>query len=146
MKNIFFILVAIFSVVSCQNNEGESKESLTEQQIEQPIKKIDLTSVAFEHQEYDFGSIQQGEIVSYTFTYTNSGENDLVVYTVETDCGCTVPKYGTKPLKPNEKGEIEVQFNSSGYRGNQIKKVRMYINSEPSEYELRIFSFVETQE
>ena len=78
---------------------------------------------------HDFGTIQQGEIVSHIFKFKNTGNAPLVIEKTGVSCGCTTPTYTKKPIMPGEEGEITVEFNSSGKTGRQDKEVRVYYNN-----------------
>ncbi|MCF6170081.1 MAG: DUF1573 domain-containing protein [Bacteroidales bacterium] len=92
----------------------------------------------FEETEHDFGKIIQGEVVSYSFAFTNTGGSDLLINKVSTSCGCTVSKYPKKPVKPGEKSTIDVTFNSNHKKGHQNKSITIMANTEPNKTILRI--------
>ena len=81
---------------------------------------------------YHFGPIQEGEIVSHDFEFTNTGKSDLIIGDAKGSCGCTVPKYPTEPIKPGKTGKIDVEFNSAGKHGSQRKTITLITNAEPS--------------
>lgn len=68
----------------------------------------------FNEETHDFGKVVLGKPVSFDFTYTNQGEQPLIISKAEGSCGCTVPKYTTVPLKKGETGTISVTFNPAG--------------------------------
>ncbi len=78
---------------------------------------------------FDFGSILQGEVVSHTFRFRNTGEGNLVIKDIIPDCGCTKSKIDKMVFKPNEEGKIEIVFDSKGWRGMQYKSVALRSNS-----------------
>lgn len=86
----------------------------------------------FEQQVYDFGTIKQGEVVNHTFTFTNTGKEPLIIENASASCGCTVPEWPRTPIAPGEKGEIKVQFNSTGKYGQQSPMVTIRANTEPN--------------
>ena len=49
---------------------------------------------------YNFGTIKQGEIVNYTFKFTNSGTEDLLIKSTSASCGCTVPQHTEEAVPP----------------------------------------------
>ncbi|HOS83878.1 MAG TPA: DUF1573 domain-containing protein, partial [Bacteroidales bacterium] len=51
-------------------------------------------------------------------------------------CACTTPNYTETAVKPGEKGNIVVKFNSAGRSGNQSKTVTVYGNSEEGKIQL----------
>jgi len=85
--------------------------------------------MTFEHTEHDFGTIKEGDKVTYSFTFTNSGASDLIISNAVGSCGCTVPEYPKAPLKPGESGKIKVSFNSAGKMGRQQKTVTLAANT-----------------
>jgi hypothetical protein len=86
--------------------------------------------ITWEKSEYDFGDINQGDKVHHTFHFVNTGTEPLIITNVEVTCGCTVPKgWARDPIKPGDKGELEVLFNSAGKFGKQSKVVTVVSNS-----------------
>src|SRR5437764_913077 len=43
----------------------------------------------FTEEEHDFGTIHEGEKVSFAFKFKNSGDGDLVIRSASGSCGCT---------------------------------------------------------
>jgi Protein of unknown function (DUF1573) len=92
---------------------------------------IPPTTIAFEHDTYDFGQIKQGEKVKHEFYFTNTGPNLLVIENVKPTCGCTAVDWTKDPVPPGGRGRIEAQFNSAGKMGAQLKHVTVVYNGEP---------------
>jgi hypothetical protein len=79
--------------------------------------------IKFDKTTHDFGSFsEKNPVVTCTFTYTNVGEQPLVVNQAIASCGCTVPEYTKTPVKPGEKGEIKVTYNGAGKFPGHFKK------------------------
>lgn len=79
--------------------------------------------IKFDSTTHDFGTFSESEPkVTCTFTYTNVGEQPLVVNQAIASCGCTVPEYTKTPIKPGEKGEIKVTYNGAGKFPGYFKK------------------------
>lgn len=102
--------------------------------------------IKFEKLEHDFGTIEAGEHVGYIFTFVNDGDADLVITSVNTSCGCTVPKFDRKPISPGGSGTIEVVFDSAGRSGRQTKNIVVQSNAENKLILLRITAEVSTEE
>lgn len=98
------------------------------------VPSAKTTNMVFNKKEHDFGEINQGDKVSYTFTFKNTGDNDLTITSANASCGCTVPEYTKEPLKPGKSGKMKVSFDSSGKTGVQTKTVTVRANT-PSGYE-----------
>jgi len=101
-----------------------------------------LPIIEFENDLHDFGRMIQGEIVSFSFKFKNTGKSDLLITTVSASCGCTVPKYPKKALKPGAEGSIVVSFNSEGRKGFQHKKLAVISNTQPNHKIIEIKAMV----
>jgi len=146
-KIIFSVLpfLLILLVVAC-NQDGEKTTDIgvSPDLVTNPITadgtsgKSKLPVMTFENTTHDFGSIVQGEKVAHKFVFTNTGGSDLIISDASATCGCTVPTYSRKPIKPGKSGEIEVVFNSAGRTGSQHKSIRVLTNAQPNTIRLDI--------
>lgn len=79
--------------------------------------------IQFDKTVHNFGTFsEKSPVVTCTFSYTNVGEEPLVVNQAIASCGCTVPEYTKTPVKPGEKGEIKVTYNGAGKFPGHFKK------------------------
>ena len=79
--------------------------------------------IKFDKLTNDFGTFSESSpAVTCTFTFTNVGNQPLVVNQAVASCGCTVPEYTKDPVKPGEKGEIKVTYNGTGKFPGHFKK------------------------
>ena len=134
--NILIILVASLAAIlgyACNNGNTTVGGNLSNQVI-----STDTAVISFRDYEHDFGKVTEGEKVACIFTFENKGKGPLVISSVTTSCGCTVPKYDTKPIAPGSTGIVEVVFNSSGYKGRQTKTITVHSNASKPIVLLRI--------
>lgn len=89
------------------------------------------TTVEWEEMEFDFGTVAEGEKVSHTYVFKNTGDEPLVFSDAKGSCGCTVPKWPREPIAPGAEGEIVVEFNTQGKAGNRNQKVTLTANTNP---------------
>jgi hypothetical protein len=89
------------------------------------------TSIKFERLEHDFGKIKEGVMSRTAFVFTNTGDAPLLISSAIGSCGCTVPEWPKEPIKPGEKGEIKVEFDSKDKLGEQLKTVTVSSNTNP---------------
>lgn len=86
--------------------------------------------LVWEKTSHDFGDVAPGTKVEFAFRFYNRGNQPLFITNIETGCGCTTPKgWPRDPVKPGDRGEIIVAFNSTGKKGKQIKVVRVVSNA-----------------
>ena len=86
-------------------------------------------SITFAEKSHDFGDIEQGDIVEYTFEFENSGDTPLIISNVQTTCGCTTSFWPREPIAPGESSKIEAKFNSRGKMGRQNKVITILSNA-----------------
>ena len=95
--------------------------------------------MAFETESYEFGTFDEGEIVTHTFAFTNAGDAPLTLTEVRTSCGCTTPAWTSTPVAPGEAGEVVVAYNSANRPGPFDKTVTLVADgAEPRGLTLRI--------
>ncbi|PIP54383.1 MAG: hypothetical protein COX07_05625 [Bacteroidetes bacterium CG23_combo_of_CG06-09_8_20_14_all_32_9] len=136
----FLICVSFTALCACSsNNDNSINTDLINNPLTASGKNADtslLPKFKWAEQNHDFGVIIQGEKVSYTYTYTNIGKSNLIISSVHTSCGCTVPKYDTEPIMPGKNGKIEIIFDSSNRNGIQNKTLTVLANTQPNKIEL----------
>lgn len=96
------------------------------------------TSIQFAEMEHDFGSIDQDTKNTKVFTFTNTGNEPLIISDAKGSCGCTVPNYPRNPIAPGETGEIEVVYSPGKQVNQQTKTVSITANTEPATTVLRV--------
>ena len=96
------------------------------------------TTIEFAESTFDFGTIDAGEKVSHTYTFTNTGSEPLVIKDAKGSCGCTVPKWPKEPIAPGATGDILVEYNSKGKKGKETKRVTLTANTSPAQTFLTI--------
>lgn len=67
----------------------------------------------FNEEKHDFGKIPQGKPVTTVFTYTNVGQEPLIVTQVQPTCGCTIADFTKTPVKKGESGTIKITYNAA---------------------------------
>jgi hypothetical protein len=108
------------------------------QSIAQEKKVLDNVAVdsdkqakfKFESEEFNFGTIKQGESVTHEFKFTNTGSEPLIITSAQGSCGCTVPVYPKEPIMKGQTGVIKVTFNSAGKFGIQDKTITLASNAQ----------------
>ena len=91
-----------------------------------------MTSMTFAEDVFDFGSVTEGEVITHTYSFTNTGNEPLIVSDARGTCGCTVPSRPTAPIAPGEDGEITVRFDTRSKVGDRQQKVTITANTDPA--------------
>ena len=73
-----------------------------------PESKAEGADLRFDSYNWDFGSVNQGDLPTYSFKCRNVGSADLVISKVDTSCSdCVVPTDWTRTIPPGGEGEIK---------------------------------------
>ena len=138
--------MALAVLLGACNNGNEKKLSgdlvTNPKSAQSPTYKA--PAIKFDKTEFDFGKILQGEVVSYTFHFTNVGNAPLIITNVDKSCGCTASEYSRSPIEPGGTGEIKITYDSKGHHGFQSKALVVVANTIPSQTTLRIKAEVRT--
>ncbi len=149
--NIIIGSVILFSVSCKPKDQGSSTISTDVINVPstasgKPALPGSAPAMVFNEEKHDFGRITQGEKVSYSFVFKNTGGSDLVISSAQGSCGCTVPTYPKGAVKPGQESKIDVVFNSEGKSGMVEKTVTLVTNCNPSTRVLTITSIINVPE
>jgi hypothetical protein len=102
MKKIFFTLMLLAGTAAA----GFAQESV--------IQSIDPNApeIVFESEVVDFGTVEYGADITKQFVFRNTGKSELKLENVHPTCGCTAPTFSKAPIKPGEKGTIDVKYDT----------------------------------
>jgi len=84
--------------------------------------------IAVDNTNIDLGVAYNGSIKKARVTIKNAGRDTLRILGVSTSCGCTTARRPKDFLKPGESDIVEVEFNSTGFRGKVEKHVEIQSN------------------
>ena len=92
--------------------------------------------------EYDFETIDQGTPRIHEFLFKNTHDEPIVIETIRTTCGCTVPDWSEEPVLPDSLGTIKLQYDAKKL-GYFRKKIRVFFTHQRKPELLFIEGFVE---
>lgn len=90
-KLLFIALLVISSTISAQ-------------------EKTDKGVFAFESETINYGIIAKNSDGVRSFTFTNIGNEPIIITNVKGSCGCTVATKPSAPILPGESAEIGVKY------------------------------------
>jgi hypothetical protein len=143
--SLFFLLLSAFLLLSCGNSNSSApsvaniKNPATPEGID---PKTDMPAIEFEQLTYNFGKVIQGEQLSYTFHFKNTGKASLLISGVVASCGCTTSIPPKAPVQPGEKGEITITFDSKTKIGEVISYLAVTANTYPAQTVLTLYANV----
>jgi hypothetical protein len=138
MRNVCRIAFLIGSVIFLVNCSGGGKKQEDSRIAASKLPTLTLQDSA----DFDFGTINEGQIVEHTFNFKNNGVYPLIINNITSSCGCTTPEWPRDPVVANAVSSIKVRFDSKNKTGPQAKTITVYANTEPSTHELRLKGIV----
>ncbi|MEN8117247.1 MAG: DUF1573 domain-containing protein [Bacteroidota bacterium] len=138
MYRTVFLLVTLV-LFSC------SQKSTKENNQDKSPLPIEKTEIVFRETMHNFGELKAGEIVVVTFQFTNNGPTDYIIENINSGCGCIKTEFSKQPVKQGNSGLIEIEFDSSGLFGKQLKTIEIYGNSKELKH-LVIFAEVKNEQ
>ena len=129
MKNILTLLTLCLCIGFLSAQES-TKEAVNNTPSEGPVME-------FKDVVVDYGTIKQNSEPFRVFTFTNTGNEPLVIKHAKGSCGCTVPTYPKEPILPGETNEVKVRYDTKR-TGPFTKTVTLTTNEEVSKKVLTI--------
>lgn len=133
MKKIFLFVFALFvgmAVVSAQNSN-------------QP-ELVNGAAITFVKTTHDFGSEipLNSQDVEYSFEFTNTGNEPLVLSNVRANCGCTTPTWSKEPILPGKTGIVKAKYTTTNRAGQFRKQITVSSNATNGPQVLNIMGTV----
>jgi hypothetical protein len=154
MKTNLSILAILFAVLfsaSCQQDNKLKKQNAKSMATDssfvdtatgatyKKVNELDMderdkrpkTRITFEQINVELPEVVEGTQVKHSFSFKNTGNHPLIIYSAYGSCGCTVPEYSKDPVLPGEKGKINIVFDSNKRAGSNTKTVTVNANTFP---------------
>ncbi|NBP69010.1 MAG: DUF1573 domain-containing protein [Cytophagia bacterium] len=164
IKNVALALVGIASLTACGDKDAEKKIAALEARLSelegkkspaatptpavqaQPVEEVKpegpVAAIQFEKLEHDFGTISEGQKVSYTYKFKNTGDAPLIIQSAQPSCGCTVPEWSKDPIPVGGEGYVKAEFDSKGKPNVQNKTITVTANTYPKQTTIRFKAMV----
>ena len=129
MKKISLFITVVIIFVCCNVKRKDKVADGTASMAEMAAQ--DSTTVQLIDSLYNFGTVTEGEKITYNFRFKNTGNKPLIITNTTASCGCTVPEKPEKPILSGETAFIKVVFNSKGKAGMNNKTITVTSNARP---------------
>lgn len=93
--------------------------------------------ITFTKLVHDYGTIYQEGDGNCEFEFKNTGKEPLVLTTVTSSCGCTIPEWPKKPILPGKTDVIKVKYDTKRI-GKIAKQVTVNSNAKNTPVVLKI--------
>lgn len=143
----------LLSAVLCSCGSNSPKE----QRIDPGVINNTLTGgeagdeqypeITFNEEVFNFGEVEEGTQVSHSFVFENTGNEPLLIFGVDPECGCTVTDdWPKQPIQPGDEAEVTITFNSTGKVGTVNKRLTIRANTSPANNVVAIRGVVKSKE
>ncbi|MFT4677951.1 MAG: hypothetical protein ACI84C_001039 [Flavobacteriales bacterium] len=94
----------------------------------------------FEDGVHKFPKTEEGDQLSHTFNFENTGDAPLIISSYKVECTCTIAAYSKEPILPGAKGSVVVTFDTNEKIGWQYRQIDLYANTKksPTTLEIRV--------
>lgn len=149
MKNtLLFLLAGMIAFAACKNDKTDGVKELSggpnsdlirnPATADLPTDTNQLARIIFEEHEFNFGEATEGDIVTHSFKFTNTGKVPLTILNARSTCGCTIPEWPKDPIPPGGTGEINARFNTDMKKNEQHKVITVTANTYPNESQVSL--------
>jgi len=97
-----------------------------------PVVDVQSQTLTIDEPTFDFGEINDINLVYKTVNLTNTGDAELEIKRVKGTCGCTTGKLEKTSLEPGESTSLTIQFLPATYDGLVSKAVKIASNDPDS--------------
>lgn len=128
MKKTTFILAALLLLLLGTASQRHTLQAST---LMSSANEEPQSEIKFDTLRIDLGTFSEKQSEQHcTFNFTNVGEAPLIINQAFASCGCTVPTYTKDPVKPGDKGQINVTYNGRGkFPGHFTKTITVRSNA-----------------
>lgn len=116
-------------------NEAESQKEFhvvtTIEEYFGPMSEEELAKaprLVFDKTVHDFKEVISGTVVVTSFILTNNGKTNLEIRDIQSNCACATTSIKKKKIKPGQRQEMEVRFDTEGRKGRQYKSISVFTN------------------
>jgi hypothetical protein len=88
--------------------------------LNEPTPLVDIPNT-----QHDFGRVPSRRDVAHVFAVQNTGNDDLVISSLVTSCGCTTAELSSNVIPPGERADLTVYFDANYHqtRGEVVRSV-----------------------
>jgi hypothetical protein len=94
-----------------------------------PRQAAAAATLTFDKPVHQFGTIIQGNTVTHSFTFRNTGTATVTINRIGSSCGCTVANVSHRIILPGKQGAITASFDSADFSGHVSKEIFVFLDN-----------------
>lgn len=112
MRKTVWLCLLLLGGLTLVAQTQKQKVSVSKVKVTGTTKAENYAEIKFDTLRHNFGKFSKLDpVVKCSFSFVNSGTAPLVIHQAFASCGCTVPTFTKTPIKPGERGKIDVTYN-----------------------------------
>lgn len=125
----FILLVGLYTILPGCNNTNPPHTAMDKGEN---ATDTTTTSLQWETQRYDFGTVDKAKIknVHFEIGMKNLGDKPIAIQKVDVSCGCMKAEFAPEPILPSQDSKLSVNINTGNLSG-QFSKV-LFVTSTAS--------------
>ena len=108
-----------------------------------PVVDVQSQTLTIDEPTFDFGEINDINLVYKTVTLTNTGDAELEIKRVKGTCGCTTGKLEKEMLEPGESTSLTIQFLPATLIRSQLEQLAVIVEKTAGAQEQRAFDLLQ---
>jgi len=142
MKGTLVMMMCVPLMGASQADAQHKKKAKSKSKTTTVAKAAQGAVLKFKDSEtHDFGNIPSGPDVYHNFTFTNTGDEPLIIQDCNPSCSCTTPEWPHQPILPGKTAAIKVGFHTN-HPGPFTKQVSILSNSTTAGTDKRMMIYI----
>ena len=139
MRTTIILLLGLI-ISACQGGGSQTPGTPAKNEV-----NLEPSVFDFVEEIHNFGDLQAGEKVIYSFVFTNTGGSEIRIDKAEAECTCLEISYDQENIKPGGKGKLKVVYDTSGQFGPQFQMFRVIANNGSMIKDLAVIAEVKNE-
>ncbi len=135
--SILALLISFITLSQAQEVKKTVDAAAGKQTTQVAAANPNAPEISFTKTVHDYGTLFQGGDGHSEFEFTNIGKEPLILSSVKSSCGCTVPSWPREPIMPGKKEVIKVKYDTNRL-GPINKTITVMSNAKTSPVVLKI--------
>ena len=147
----YYILILLTFALACsdvnikedkENNLVSNNEGIIEKKLVNSQEQEEVSDLKFVSKIYDFGLIKRDSIVTALYTFSNIGDHNLIIESVNPDCTCTGYTLSKDTIMPQDTAFIQLTLDTHDKYGEIKAYTIVTANTNAKLYKLTLIGKV----
>lgn len=125
--------IVFFLVSSRRQHKEETGNPVSSQQ-----DSIRITRIIVDNPTIDFGRVSQDSLLKADITVKNTGNADLYIFSLTSDCTCTMSDISSRFARPEEELTIHIEIDTKNKYGSNTARTTFEANTEEKIYIIKL--------